>query len=374
MKIALAIYSFNPTKGGAERYAYDLATYLLRKGHDVYVFCCGGISIPAIKTIKFHTLPYPRWLRTLTFALRHRKLIRYFPFDIVLGFGNVLDCNVFQSHGGVQKIWMEREIESYDDASERRRKAFLLRSSINQKMQEYIAEYAPRMNRRLRVIAISDMVRDHMAEAYKMKAEEIDIVYNGVDTDRFHPSTDPVPGDLRVIFSAGNFRLKGLSPLIEALGNIGTKRRDFHLSVMGRGQKNRYIPLIKEKGLDDLVTFIGETPSPQTFYQKNHILAHPTFYDACSLTTMESMASGLPTISTRWNGSSAFIADNAGFVIDEPRNIAALTDALTTLFDPRLRSEMGKNARSAIERYTMERNARQMERIFREVCDGKYTA
>jgi len=35
MKIGLAIYNFDPKKGGAERYAYDLATDRLNRGHKV---------------------------------------------------------------------------------------------------------------------------------------------------------------------------------------------------------------------------------------------------------------------------------------------------------------------------------------------------
>jgi UDP-glucose:(heptosyl)LPS alpha-1,3-glucosyltransferase len=371
MRIGLAIYNFNPRKGGAERYAYDLALYLARKGHEVYVFCARGIPVEGIYVIPFTVMPYPRWLRTLGFALRHRKIIRYVPLDIKLCFGNTLEADVYQSHGGVQKIWMEREIASYDDAKEKKRKAFLLKWNMNQKLQELIAEFPIRTNKQLRVVAISDMVKGQLVRHYDLKEETVDVVYNGVDTTRFAPAQTKPGGRLKILFSAGNFRLKGLSPLLSALGLIARHRKDFQLIIMGRGRQERYKAMMEELRLDDHVRFLGEISSPEAVYRDAHVLAHPTFYDACSLTTMESMATGLPTITTLWNGASALISDDNGFVIDEPRNIEGLASAIDTLFDEEKRRIMGEKARERLEGFTIERNAGLMEGIFQEVCDGR---
>ena len=73
MKIGLAIYNFDPKKGGAERYTYDLAGRLAARGHEVLVFCARGITVPGITLIPLSTLSYPRWLRNLSFALSHRS-------------------------------------------------------------------------------------------------------------------------------------------------------------------------------------------------------------------------------------------------------------------------------------------------------------
>ena len=100
------------------------------------------------------------------------------------------------------------------------------------------------------------------------------------------------------------------------------------------------------------------------------MLAHPTYYDACSLTTMEAMAAGLPTISTRWNGASALISPSEGYVLDEPGDVAGLTSALRDLCDDDRRREMGRNARIKLETYTIERNAEEMEKILVEAAHG----
>lgn len=371
MNIGIAIYNFDPKKGGAERYAYDLATDLLKRGHEVYVFCAKAVDLRGVVIAKFDTVRFPRWLRSLSFALNHRRYVKMFPVDVMLGFGNTLAIDVYQSHGGVQRFWMEREIASYDDPKERRIKAALLRNSLNQRIQRWVEEYPIRKRQYSRIVAISNMVKGHMKEHYGLEDDKIDIVYNGVDTEKFMPDEQMIGEKLTVLFSAGNFRLKGLLPLLLATGEIAKERKDFQVVVMGRGRKERYHDTIERLGIGSMVTFLGETSTPEMIYRDAGMLAHPTYYDACSLTTMEAMASGLPTITTRWNGASALIDVGEGYVIDEPENVQALTDAIRALFNKEVRLEMGKKARLKLEGFTIARNVDQMENIFREVCDGK---
>ena len=371
MNIGIAVYNFDPKKGGAERYAYDLATDLQKRDHQVYVFCANAVNLRGAVIAKFDTVRFPRWLRSLSFALNHRKYVKMFPIDVMLGFGNTLDIDVYQSHGGVQRFWMEREIASYDDPGERRIKAALLRNSLNQRIQRWVEEYPIRKGQYSRIVAISNMVKGHMKEHYVLEDSKIDVVFNGVDTEKFMPDGQMADERLKILFSAGNFRLKGLHPLLRASGEIAKERKDFQLIVMGRGRKERYEETIERLGIRSMVTFLGETSTPEMIYRGAGILAHPTYYDACSLTTMEAMASGLPTITTRWNGASALIDTDEGFVIDEPENVPALTDAIRPLFNKELRLEIGKKARLKLEGYTIARNVDQMENIFREVCDEK---
>ena len=373
MKIGLAIYNFDPKKGGAERYAYDLATDLLNRGHQVYVFCSKAVNLRGVVIAKFDTVRFPRWLRSLFFALNHRRYRKMFSLDIMLGFGNTLDIDVYQSHGGVQRFWMEREIASYDDPREKRIKAALLRNSLNQRIQRWVEEYPIRRGGYSRIVAISDMVKGHMKEHYSLKDDKIDVVYNGVDTEKFRPGDQKNTQKMEILFSAGNFRLKGLLPLLTATGQLAKERSDFQLLIMGRGRKERYEETIGRLGIGNMVRFLGETSSPEMIYRQAHALVHPTFYDACSLTTMESMASGLPTVTTRWNGASALIGSDEGYVIEGPEDIEALTDAIRKLFSKEKRIVMGKKARLKLEEYTIVRNVDLMENIFQEVCDEKHS-
>lgn len=371
MKIGLAIYNFDPKKGGAERYTYDLARRLAEKGHEVCVFCAQGVATPGISLIRLNTNGWPRWRRNLSFALTHRQALGRIRPDVMLGYGNVLDLDVYQSHGGVQSVWMEREIASCEEGMERSVKAFLLRYSFNQAIQRWIERYSVTKGRFRRIVAISDMVRDHMSAHYGIDTNVFDIVYNGVDTDRFKPAPERPSGPTTILFCAGNFRLKGLAPLLKAVGHVVRQGKDVRLTIMGRGKKDRYRNAIDEAGIRDRVTFTGEQSAPEEVYRQAHVLAHPTYYDACSLTTMEGMASGLPVITTRWNGACAFVSPEEGYVIDEPENIEALSAAISALTDPGRQEMMGRNARKKMESFTMERNADEMEAVLLRAFEEK---
>ncbi|HBL23077.1 MAG TPA: hypothetical protein DDZ40_03065 [Deltaproteobacteria bacterium] len=371
MKIGLAIYNFDPKKGGAERYTFDLAQRLAGKGHEVCVFCGRGVRTSGITLIPLRPNSYPRWRRNLSFALTHRQALRKVRPDVMLGYGNVLDLDVYQSHGGIQRIWMDREIESCQMGAERRMKTLLLRYSPNQAVQRWIEGYSVKKGNFKRIVAISDMVRDHMSAHYGIDRSAFDIVYNGVDTERFSPAPHMPSGPATVLFCAGNFRLKGLGPLLKALGGVVRQGKDVRLVIMGRGKQERYRTLINEEGIHDRVSFIGEQSAPEEIYRTAHMLAHPTYYDACSLTTMEAMASGLPVITTRWNGASAFVSPDEGYVIDEPGNTRALGDAIAALTDAGKREAMGKNSRRKMESFTMERNADEMEAVLVKAFEEK---
>jgi UDP-glucose:(heptosyl)LPS alpha-1,3-glucosyltransferase len=210
------------------------------------------------------------------------------------------------------------------------------------------------------------MLKVHMSGHFNISPTDIDVVYNGVDTQRFAPAGVRSDGPVRILFSAGNFRLKGLLPLLLAAGEVSKERRDFRLRIMGRGRRERYEQVIRALNIGDCVTFLGEQASPEVVYRNAHILVHPTFYDACSLTTMEAMASGLPVITTKWNGASALISEQEGYVIDEPFDITGMVAAIKALFDRDFRDTMGKKARIKLESYTMEQNAAAMEKILLE--------
>lgn len=366
MKIGLAIYCFDPKKGGAERYTYDLSLMLSRKGHTVFVFCSEGVETEGITLVRLGTISFPRWLRNLSFALQHKRTVRKYDLDVVLGFGNTLVLDVYQSHGGVQREWMRREIESYDNRLERWIKGFLLKTSLNQKVQQWIAEYPIKKGRFKYIIAISDMIKKQMMQYYRIDDSKINTIYNGVDIVRFSPSQDDPPFPLKVLFSAGNFRLKGLSPLLSAIAKMKQNGKPIELLIMGRGRRERYNKMIERLGISRHVTFLGEIDAPQNVYRRAHVLAHPTFYDACSLTTMEAMASGLPTITTKWNGAAALISEREGYIIEETRDSDTLSGAITDLLNREKRLSTGKAARVKMEQYTTERNMYEVEKILKK--------
>jgi hypothetical protein len=65
-------------------------------------------------------------------------------------------------------------------------KRLLIAFSVKDKVRNWIESAPFRLNPRPKIIAISQMVREDMALFYRIKEEEIEIIYNGIDTKKYN--------------------------------------------------------------------------------------------------------------------------------------------------------------------------------------------
>jgi UDP-glucose:(heptosyl)LPS alpha-1,3-glucosyltransferase len=128
--------------------------------------------------------------------------------------------------------------------------------------------------------------------------------------------------------------MKGLAFLIRALAQV--KKGDhppFKVLVLGRGREAPYRRMAKQMGISEEAVFAGSTNQPEKYYGTADLLVHPTFYDACSLTVLEALASGLPVITTSCNGASGVISHGEeGWVLGEAKDEEGLTTAIRYFF------------------------------------------
>jgi len=147
------------------------------------------------------------------------------------------------------------------------------------------------------------------------------------------------------------------------------------LIVLGRGDASRYGRMARACGAGGLIEFRGPVPGIEEWYRAADGYVHPTFFDACSLSVPEAMASGLPVLASRHDGSSEAITDGAdGFLIDEPDDVEALAALLRRLFDSGLRARLGAAARERILRDPAPGPAEAMLRIYREALSKEAVA
>jgi UDP-glucose:(heptosyl)LPS alpha-1,3-glucosyltransferase len=167
--------------------------------------------------------------------------------------------------------------------------------------------------------------------------------------------------------------MKGLSYLIEALAEI--KKGDhpaFKLLILGRDRKEPYLRLAEKVGVAGEVVFANSTNEPERYYGAADLLVHPTFYDACSLTVLEALASGLPVITTSSNGASGILTNGQeGFVINDPRDIKTLCEKIAYFFDEGKKQRFSFQAPLCMKGYSMERNYTEMVANLSGIIDSK---
>lgn len=383
-KIALALENFSRYGGGAESYAVAFAERLIRCGWEVHFFGERWEGEPAAAIFHRISIPafLPVWAKLLLFALKHKRMVANRGFDVILGFGNTISMNVYQSHGGVHWLTTYRKVYSEINPFVRFIKRLLIPLSLKHYVRHWIESAPFRMARLPRIVAISDMVRDDYVAYYGIAPEKIDLVYNGVDPERF---TAKGTREERVMFRTGlgiqdsevvflfvsyDLEKKGIIPLLHSVAQLRKRGCDgFRLLVVGGHPSRRIERLVSKLGVQELVLFAGPKKDVHKIFAASDVLVLPTYYDTCSLVVFEAMMSGLPVITTGYNGAAGIISNGKdGFVVSHPPESAEIASKMELLLDNGFRTRMSALAVQQGNQYPLAKNHEQLIRIFDEVA------
>ena len=380
MRFATAIRDFSRSKGGAERYVVDLCSRMAKEGFEVHAYAekwdeeIAGIFLHQVKT-----LPFPKSLRLLSFAIKATREMKSANYDVTLGVGNTLEADVLQPHGGVHWAWFWRSLRAYDHPILWMIKLLGRILSPKQWASGWIEDRPYKRGNYSRIVAISDMVKEDIIQRYKVPEDRISVVYNGVDIERFHPRNRQYREEIRrklsigdefvMLFVSNNFRMKGLVFLMRALADLKKEGAPpFKLLVLGRDRKAPYLRLAKKINISEETVFAGSTNEPEKYYGTADLLVHPTFYDACSLTVLEALASGVPVITTFSNGASGVIRPEEGRVIRDPKNLEELKEAVRYFLESGVKRPLLLQEGKRMEHYSDRINFDQMVGVFREIA------
>lgn len=338
LKIAFNIDHFVAQRGGAERYLYELVSYLLDKGHTVHVFAMDGENTLKRDRFYFHRVPHCawfRWLRSLSFLIMSSRLIKKEQFDVVHVLGKNLTMNVFQPHGGLHRRSYEQNILASSE-SKLIRCLYAVFRFLDPKQPLFflIETFQYRRKNQPEYLAISKMVANDMQQRFQVADHKIHLIYNGINTKRFcldvrqrHRSDIRKKLDIDNafvwLFVGHNFKLKGLRYFLQALELFAKQNPAIPIKALIVGKQNvKYEREAASLALSEKCLFLHRYDTMEELYAAADILVQPTFYDPCSLVVLEALACGLPVISTRFNGASELIRHSeTGFVVDNPRSI-----------------------------------------------------
>jgi UDP-glucose:(heptosyl)LPS alpha-1,3-glucosyltransferase len=375
VKIALVRKDFSPRGGGGERYSVDLARALRDFGHEVHVL---AHRYEPMKGISFHTVAVPLkpfGLQNWIFAKNVRRALSGYEFDIVNGISQIYPQDIYRLGDGIHKHWLTVRRSRifnhvYDKVSPRHRLLLHLEKKI----------FSPGNYKR--IIANSELCKQHAIDYYKVPPQLVDVIFCGVDFAIFNSSVRNEGAQLRtslgigreaivVLFVGTNYERKGLDTLLQAISRLRYKEK-YRLLVVGKGNIPRYQRLAQRLGLQEVTIFCGFQEQMPPFYGAADIFVLPSYYDPFGNVCLEAMACGLPVITTRETGVSELMAHGkSGFIMDHPGNISALANWLEALEDPELRRSMGAEAQEQAAFLTIERNVKHTIFAYEKVLEGK---
>ena len=208
---------------------------------------------------------------------------------------------------------------------------------------EYLREfYLPEETINSSVIAIADFTRRYLVEHYMIPAEKVALVYQGTDADRFKHTENarqeaflryPLPEKASpILASIGSFEhRKGHPVLFEALQElVNSSLPNAHLMMVGDGPDETMLKeMVKTLGLQGNVTFFPFTDKPNYIYERLDMTVLPSlFKEGLPNVLLESMAMGVPVVSSNIGGVSEIVMDGETGYMVAPGDKAALAEGI----------------------------------------------
>jgi glycosyltransferase involved in cell wall biosynthesis len=224
----------------------------------------------------------------------------------------------------------------------------------------------PAIQRSLRqadqVVVVSRFLADQVRKLGTQKP--LEVIYNGIDTDRFQPATTSQSGrKLRVLFVGNPSKRKGF----DLLAGIAAALPDnVELAYTGglRNTSHRRHPRLIALGS------VPYTEMPE-IYQQADVLLFPTQREGFGLCVAEAMACGLPVVSTRTSALPELIDQGRGGWLCDPDDIEGMIHALRRLLcNSALRHDQGAwNRERALKDFTLPRMVSDYRALFAQVAD-----
>lgn len=214
-------------------------------------------------------------------------------------------------------------------------------------------------------LSVSSSLKDRVVELGLVASNKVTVLgrgsSNGVDVDRFRPSTDPVadaalatqlgiePRTPVVGYVGRIHKDKGLDTLVAASERLHEQSVPHQLLVIGRSELHGDDPLAPLTRAGRPVIVTGAVDDTAPYYRLMDVLCLPTLREGFPNVVLEAGASGVPVVTTTATGAVDSVVDGETGLLAEPGDADSHTEALHALLtQPALREQLGRRARDEV--------------------------
>lgn len=214
-------------------------------------------------------------------------------------------------------------------------------------------------------IVVSQGLHDYLTTSIGIQPENIVLIYNGVDTNRFcpkassqteRPTTIEADRGITVIGTIGRMKeVKNQRLLVQAfiqtVNQSPDKRNTIRLAMVGDGPlREGLVNATRAARLEELSSFPGACDNIAELLHNMDVFVLPSRNEGISNTILEAMASGLPVIATRVGGTPEIVQDGITGILIDDDDESALTSAIATYVEnSELRRRHGLAARARVQ-------------------------
>lgn len=193
-----------------------------------------------------------------------------------------------------------------------------------------------------------------------------EVVYPGVDVEKFSPSAESPGDELTVLFVGRLDEGKGVPDLIRAVETM-----DVRLRIVGDGnRREKYESLAKQLLDSDSYRFVGEVSHDQIQeeYQMADAFCLPSYHESFGIVVIEALASGLPVITTEIDAIVEYVEHDKNALLFNPGDVAELKEKLSRLIHSRdLRNRLSSAGRETALQYGWLAQTEKMMMAYRQL-------
>jgi len=237
----------------------------------------------------------------------------------------------------------------------------------------------------MKVIAISESVKEHLVKDFKVEDKKIAVIHHGIDVTRYRLagseyqakrkkelglSTGPVIGIVARLSA-----VKGHTYLIEAMKAVLEKVPGAQLLMVGEGdEQENLVRLINRLKLERNIFLITSTMDTAEILSIMDIFVLPSLKEGLGLSLMEAMAAGLAVIGSDVGGIRNLIQDGSSGLLVRPQDSVGLAATILELLqNPGKVTALGRQAQISIQKnFSPDKMILDTERLYSGCLNAGY--
>jgi sugar transferase (PEP-CTERM/EpsH1 system associated) len=235
------------------------------------------------------------------------------------------------------------------------------------------------------VFCVTDELRNFHARQAWLAPERIQVLHNGVDTERYSPLPE-VRRTMRERLRISSASLvlgivsrlvpiKDHATLFRAAERLAAHKIDVRVIVAGTGpERERLDAIVKaSSALAGRVSFVGASENVPEILNALDIFVLPSLMEGMSNTILEAMSCGLPVAATRVGGNRELVQEGRTGVLFTPGDDAHLAGQIELLAaNEALRSDYGAaGRRRVLEDFSLDKMLAGYRHLYRDLAVRK---
>jgi glycosyltransferase involved in cell wall biosynthesis len=234
-----------------------------------------------------------------------------------------------------------------------------------------------------RLLANSERVRQNLIQMEHARPEKIDVLYNGVDMERFAPKSRSsadverlgIPPGAPLVGIVANYRpVKDLPLFLRAAAIVSEKVPEAAFLLAGQGPlREELTKLSQELGIAHKVFFTDGTGSVADYLARMRVACLSSSSEGFSNAILEYMAAGLPVVATDVGGNAEAVQDGVtGYIVRDREPASFATPIVNLLRSDETRSRMAAAALARCkEKFSMEKAIEELEAYYRNLVEKR---